>query len=48
MLTGDKVETAKCIAISTSLKNKKQEMFEIKDPVEPSDKSIIDLLRSLN
>ena len=29
MLTGDKIETAKCIAISTGLKNRKQEIFEI-------------------
>lgn len=29
MLTGDKVETAKCIAISTGLKSKEQEIFEM-------------------
>ena len=29
MLTGDKVETAKCIAISTGLKSRKQEVVEI-------------------
>ena len=31
MLTGDKIETAKCIAISTGLKSRKQNIFEIKD-----------------
>jgi phospholipid-translocating ATPase len=31
MLTGDKIETAKCIAISTGLKTKRQEILEIKD-----------------
>lgn len=31
MLTGDKVETAKCVAISTGLKTVHQEIFEIKD-----------------
>ena len=31
MLTGDKNETAKCIAISAGLKSKKQRIFEIKD-----------------
>ena len=29
MLTGDKIETAKCISISTGLKKKEQEFFEI-------------------
>jgi phospholipid-translocating ATPase len=29
MLTGDKVETAKCIAISTGLRSKGQEIFEM-------------------
>ena len=29
MLTGDKIETAKCIAISTGLKTNKEEIFEI-------------------
>ena len=28
MLTGDKIETAKCIAISTGLKSKKENIFE--------------------
>ena len=31
MLTGDKVETAKCIAISTGLKSKTQDFFEMKE-----------------
>lgn len=29
MLTGDKLETAKCIAISTGFKKRNQEFFEI-------------------
>lgn len=29
MLTGDKIETAKCIAIATGLKSKKQTIFEL-------------------
>jgi len=29
MLTGDKIETAKCIAISTGLKTKKEQIFEL-------------------
>ncbi len=35
MLTGDKIETAKCIAISTGLKNKEQDILEIKDAENP-------------
>ncbi|MFO0116993.1 MAG: hypothetical protein ACK521_05060 [bacterium] len=40
MLTGDKIETAKCIAISTGLKAKKESIFELidvgkKDLVQP-------------
>jgi phospholipid-translocating ATPase len=31
MLTGDKIETAKCIAISTGLKSKKESIFEMID-----------------
>jgi len=31
MLTGDKIETAKCIAISTGLKTKKEQIFELLD-----------------
>jgi len=31
MLTGDKVETAKCIAISAGFKSSTQDIFEIKD-----------------
>ena len=30
MLTGDKVETAKCIAISAGLKGVNQEIYEIR------------------
>ena len=30
MLTGDKVETAKCIAISAGLKSANQEIFEVR------------------
>lgn len=31
MLTGDKIETAKCIAISAAIKSPLQEIFEIKN-----------------
>lgn len=31
MLTGDKIETAKCIAISTGLKSQKQGIFDMKE-----------------
>jgi phospholipid-translocating ATPase len=31
MLTGDKIETAKCIAISAGLQGKRQRVFEMKD-----------------
>lgn len=34
MLTGDKVETAKCIAISAGLQSRNQEIFEIKDETD--------------
>ena len=34
MLTGDKIETAKCIAISAGLKNSKQTISEIKDATD--------------
>lgn len=37
MLTGDKVETAKCIAISAGLKNRRQQIFEIKEPTPPQE-----------
>ena len=43
MLTGDKNETAKCIAISAGLKNRRQSMFEIKDVT-----NVTDLMRELN
>lgn len=39
MLTGDKVETAKCIAISTGLKHANDEIFEIKDVKDDLDLS---------
>lgn len=29
MLTGDKIETAECIAISAGLKNRRQQIFKI-------------------
>ncbi len=40
MLTGDKVETATCISISTGLKSKDQKIFTIKydDLIDPEDK----------
>jgi magnesium-transporting ATPase (P-type) len=31
MLTGDKVETATCIAVSAGFKSRKQQIFYIKD-----------------
>ena len=31
MLTGDKIETAKCIAISAGLQSKRQQVFEMKE-----------------
>lgn len=31
MLTGDKVETATCIAISTGIKQKKEQLFYMRD-----------------
>ncbi|KAL4496984.1 hypothetical protein ABPG72_002140 [Tetrahymena utriculariae] len=34
MLTGDKVETAKCIAISAGLQSRNQEIYEIKDETD--------------
>lgn len=37
MLTGDKIETAKCIAISTGLKAKKESIFEMIDPATRKD-----------
>ena len=35
MLTGDKIETAKCIAISTGLKSRKQDVVEISNIEDP-------------
>ena len=37
MLTGDKIETAKCIAISTGLKSKKESIFEMINVKEKKD-----------
>lgn len=37
MLTGDKIETAKCIAISTGLKTKKENVFEMCDRTTKKD-----------
>jgi phospholipid-translocating ATPase len=37
MLTGDKIETAKCIAISAGFKGKKQAIFEMKEITSHSD-----------
>jgi phospholipid-translocating ATPase len=44
MLTGDKVETATCIAISTGIKSKKQGFFYIRDIAHDDDA----LLRELD
>ena len=33
MLTGDKIETATCIAISAGLKNKNQKLFYLRDAI---------------
>jgi phospholipid-translocating ATPase len=46
MLTGDKIETAKCIAISTGLKDKKNEIFEIANVT--TDASIKEALNELD
>jgi phospholipid-translocating ATPase len=45
MLTGDKIETAKCIAISAGLKNRRQEVFEIKDAKKTTE--VTEALREL-
>ena len=37
MLTGDKLETAKCIAISTGIKSHKESVFEMRDLLDNSD-----------
>jgi phospholipid-translocating ATPase len=37
MLTGDKVETATCIAISAGFKNRRQDMYFIRDLEQESD-----------
>ena len=36
MLTGDKIETAQCIAISTGLKNKNEDIKIIANETEPN------------
>ena len=46
MLTGDKIETAKCIAISAGLQHRRQTVFEIKDAPQPDE--IFKLLRELD
>ncbi len=50
MLTGDKIETAKCIAISTGLKSRYQEFLEIKDATnyESIEKSLQELDRKIS
>lgn len=40
MLTGDKIETAKCIAISTGLKTKREQIFEF---IDKEKKDLVDL-----
>lgn len=37
MLTGDKIETAICIAISTGIKSMNESIFTIKDMSDPLD-----------
>lgn len=37
MLTGDKVETAKCIAISTGIRSNTQDIFEMKEDLDEED-----------
>ena len=41
MLTGDKVETAKCIAISTGLKSRKESIFEMQDLADRNDIALL-------
>lgn len=52
MLTGDKIETAKCIAISAGLQGKRQRVFEIVMKEEITDidiqKRIEELERKIN
>lgn len=40
MLTGDKVDTAKCIAVATGMSQKDQEVFEITSDAFPIDSDI--------
>lgn len=42
MLTGDKAETAKCIAISTAIKERNHEIFEILDKDVKNDRNLLD------
>ena len=37
MLTGDKVETATCIAISTGIKSRRQQLFFMKELASPKE-----------
>jgi len=37
MLTGDKIETAICIAISTGIKSMSEQLFVIKEIADPLD-----------
>ena len=50
MLTGDKIETACCIAISTSLKTPQQEFFVMRDMKEKQkiEREINDFGNSIN
>ena len=50
MLTGDKIETAKCIAISAGLQGKRQRVFEMKDLKSEQEimQKIGDLERKIN
>jgi magnesium-transporting ATPase (P-type) len=45
MLTGDKIETAKCIAISAGLKSRSQKIFEIAN--KTSGKEISEALKEV-
>jgi phospholipid-translocating ATPase len=48
MLTGDKIETAKCIAIATGLKSKKESIFEMCDKDTKKDlKEVADISEAI-
>lgn len=48
MLTGDKIETAKCIAIATGLKAKKESIFEMCDKDTKKDlKEVADISEAI-